>query len=89
MDDDYYVRYGDNNGYVDRTFYDNKENTLKEYDNLKLSEKITWKELIHEPLNQEEEQIIIKSDEAETITIGKTKYVVHDKNLNVVTKNQE
>lgn len=65
--EDYYVRYG--NEQPNRTFYMTLKEAEKQYDEIILDIKTTWKELIYEPLEQEEVQKIIKSDEVKVFDL--------------------
>ena len=66
--DDYVVRFGNDNGYVERSDYMTKEQAEKFYNKIKLSMRITWKELLYEPL-EEEVQEVVKSDNAEIVDL--------------------
>lgn len=68
--DDYVVRFGNDNGYAERSDYMPKEQAEKFYNKIKLSVKITWKELLYEPLEKEDVQEIVKSDNAEIVDLG-------------------
>ena len=68
--DDYVVRFGNDNGYVERSDYMPKEQAEKFYNKIKLNIRITWKELLYEPLEKEEVQEIVKSDNAEIVDLG-------------------
>lgn len=74
--EDYVVRYGDDNGNTNRSFYMNEKEANKLYSSLDLSIEITWKELIHEPLDEEEAQYIIKSDSVRVLDLGLCKVAV-------------
>lgn len=78
--EDYFVRYGDRSGVIDRTFYDTLANISKAYDKIKLGLLVTWKELIFEPLDIPEHQEVIKDDEVTLIPfIGNTIMIVDTK----------
>ena len=47
-----------------------KEQEKKFYNKIKLNMKITWKELLYEPLEKEEVQEIVKSDNVEIVDLG-------------------
>lgn len=68
--DDYVVRFGNNNGYVERSDYMSKEQAEKFYNKIKLNIRTTWKELLYEPLEDENVQEIIKSDNVEIVDLG-------------------
>ena len=68
--DDYVVRYGNDNGYVDRSDYMPKEQAEKFYNKIKLNIRTTWKELLYEPLEKEDVQEIIKSDSVKIVDLG-------------------
>lgn len=67
---DYVVRFGNDNGYVDRSEYMSKEQAEKFYNKIKLDIRTTWKELLYEPLEKEDIQEIIKSDSVKIIDLG-------------------
>ena len=68
--DDYVVRYGNDNGYVERSDYMTKTQEEKFYNKIELNTRITWKELLYEPLEKEDVQEIIKSDSVKIIDLG-------------------
>ena len=68
--DDYVVRYGNDNGYVERSDYMSKEQAEKFYNKIKLNIRTTWKELLYEPLEKEDVQEIIKSDSVKIVDLG-------------------
>lgn len=68
--DDYVVRFGNDNSYVKRSDYMSKEQAEKFYNKIKLSMMVTWKELLYEPLEEDEVQEIVKSDNAEIVDLG-------------------
>ena len=68
--DDYVVRFGNDNGYVERSDYMSKEQAEKFYKKIKLSIGTTWKELLYETLEKEDVQEIIKRDNAEIVDLG-------------------
>lgn len=68
--DDYVVRFGNDNDHVERSDYMSKEQAEKFYDKIKLSMRVTWKELLYEPLEEDEVQEIVKSDNAEIVDLG-------------------
>lgn len=68
--DDYVVRYGNDNGYVDRSDYMPKGQAEKFYNKIELNTRTTWKELLHEPLEDENVQEIIKSDSVKIVDLG-------------------
>ena len=68
--DDYVVRFGNDKGYVERSDYMSKEQAEKLYNKIKLDIRTTWKELLYEPLEKEDVQQIIKSDNVEIVDLG-------------------
>ena len=56
---DYVVRYGNDNGYVERSDYMSKEQAERFYNKIELNTRTTWKELLYEPLEKEDAQEII------------------------------
>ena len=73
--DDYVVRYGNDNG-VDRSDYMSKGQAEKFYNKIELNARTTWKELLHEPLEDENVQKIIKSDSVKIVDLGICKMVL-------------
>lgn len=67
---DYVVRFGNDNGYVERSDYMSKEQAEKFYNKIELSTRTTWKELLYEPLEKEDVQEIIKSDSVKIVDLG-------------------
>ena len=67
---DYVVRFGNDNGYVERSDYMSKEQAEKFYNKIKLNIRTTWKELLYEPLEKEDVQEIIKSDSVKIVDLG-------------------
>ena len=67
---DYVVRFGNDNGYIERSDYMSKEQAEKFYNKIELSTRTTWKELLHEPLEDENVQEIIKSDSVKIVDLG-------------------
>ena len=74
--DDYVVRYGNDNEYVDRSDYMSKGQAEKFYNKIELNTRTTWKELLYEPLEKEDVQEIIKSDNAEIVDLGICKVAI-------------
>ena len=68
--DDYVVRYGNDHGYVDRSDYMSKGQAEKFYNKIELNTRTTWKELLHEPLEDGNVQEIIKSDSVKIVDLG-------------------
>ena len=68
--DDYVVRYGNDIGYVDRSDYMSKGQAEKFYNKIELNTRTTWKELLHEPLEDGNVQEIIKSDSVKIVDLG-------------------
>ena len=67
---DYVVRFGNDNGYINRSDYMSKEQAEKFYNKIELSTRMTWKELLYEPLEKEDVQEIIKSDSVKIVDLG-------------------
>ncbi len=76
MQNDYVVRYGNDSGYVERSDYMSKEQAEKFYNRIKLNIRVTWKELLYEPLEKEDVQEVIKSDSVEIVDLGVCKAVL-------------
>lgn len=75
MQEDYVVRYGGDD-WVKRSFYETKKNALKIYTSIKLDKKTRWKELIYEPLEDEERQDVILRDEVKVLSVLGVEFVV-------------
>lgn len=75
MEEDFIVRYGNEKGLLGRSEYMNLKDATKLYDSL-TKDKATWKELIHEPLNQEDVSNVLKSEEHEVIYVLGSRLVV-------------
>lgn len=63
---DFVVRCGSDN-HVSRGFFDTYEQVLREYDSIKLDERTTWKQILWEPLDKPNVQVIIKEDSVNVI----------------------
>lgn len=68
--EDYVVRFGNDKGYVERSDYMSREQAEKFYNKIELDIKTTWKELLYEPLEKEDVQEIIKSDNVKIVDLG-------------------
>lgn len=81
MNEDYIVRYGNNDTYINRTDYMCKKEALKAYDKINLGNEtgLIWKELLYEPLEEKETQYIIKSDSVKIVDLGICKIAVPEK----------
>lgn len=77
--EDYVVRYGDDNGNTNRSFYMSKKGAKKFYSRLALGTETTWKELLHEPLSEEDSQYIIQSDSVRVVDLGLCKIALPNK----------
>lgn len=75
MAQDFVVRYGGENS-VGRTDYMTEKEATKFYNMLSLNTVTTWKELIHEPLDEPEVQRIVMSDSVKVIDLGLGKIAV-------------
>lgn len=76
---DYVVRFGNDNGYVERSDYMSKEQAEKFYNKIKLDIiTTTWKELLYEPLEKEDVQEIIKIDSVKIVDLGICKMALPD-----------
>ena len=72
---DFIVRYG-NNTSVDRGFFDTYTRVKKEFDSIKLDEKITWKQIIWEPLDKPDVQMVIEEESVKVVEVLGIKFVV-------------
>ena len=74
--DEYIVRYG-NESFTTRTDYQPLQECTKFFNKLKSDSKVVWAEIIHEPLDSYDEQIILDSFEKQIIDILGKKVVVN------------
>lgn len=72
---DFIVRYGGEDS-VSRTDYLTEKEAIKFYNKLELDTVITWKELIHEPIDEPEVQVVIMSASVKVIDLGIGKLAV-------------
>ena len=72
---DFVVRYG-NSDLSARSYYMTYDEALKEFESVKLDLSTTWKEIIWEPLDREEVQVVMKEEEVKVIEIFGKKLVV-------------
>ena len=72
------IQWFNDNGYVERSDYMSKEQAEKFYNKIKLDIKTTWKELLYEPLEDENVQKIIKSDSVKIVDLGICKMALPD-----------
>lgn len=68
--DDYVVRYGDDLSNTNRSLYMTKREAEKFYSGIKLNVNITWKELLYEPIEEDDSQYVIKSDSVRVLDFG-------------------
>jgi hypothetical protein len=73
--EDYFIRYGSNTT-INRSDYMTLKEAEKEYNRKQLNINTIWKELIYEPLEQEEVQNILKSDSVKVIDLGICKVII-------------
>lgn len=73
--ENYFIRYGSDTT-TNRSDYMTLKEAEKEYNRKQLDINITWKELIHEPLEEEDTQNILKSDSIKIIDLGICKVTV-------------
>lgn len=72
---DFVVRYG-NDTSVNRGFFDTYAQVEKEYNSIKLDARITWKQILWEPLNKSDTQVIVKEDSVRIVEVLGKKIVV-------------
>lgn len=72
---DFVVRYG-NDTSVNRGFFDTYAQVEKEYDSIKLDARITWKQILWEPLNKPDVQVVIKEDSVRVVEVLGMKMIV-------------
>ena len=78
MADDYVVRFGGET-FTDRSLYMTKKEATKFYDKLELNTSTTWKELLYEPLEEPEKQVIVRSDSVKVMDLGFCKIAVPER----------
>lgn len=75
--DEYVVRYGgESYESIFRSNYMDKRQAKKFFDDIELNTSVTWKELLYEPLNEEDAQYIIKSESVKVIDLGMGKIAI-------------
>ena len=72
---DFVVRYG-NDTSVNRGFFDTYAQVEKEFNSIKLDAKTTWKQILWEPLDKPDVQVVIKEESVRVIEVLGTKFVV-------------
>lgn len=72
---DFVVRYG-NDTSVNRGFFDTYAQVEKEYDSIKLDAQTTWKQILWEPLDKHDVQVVVKEDSIRVIEVLGMKIVV-------------
>lgn len=72
---DFVVRYG-NDTSVNRGFFDTYAQVEKEYNSIKLDAQTTWKQILWEPLDKHDVQVVIKEDSIRIIEVLGMKIVV-------------
>ena len=72
---DFVVRYG-NDTSVNRGFFDTYTQVEKEFNSIKLNANITWKQILWEPLNRPNTQIILKEESVRVIEVLGAKFVI-------------
>lgn len=78
MEEDYVVRYGGETP-VGRSDYMTEKEASKFYAKLDLSTSITWKELLHEPLEDLEVQEVIRYECVKVMDLGIGKIAVPER----------
>ena len=76
--DEYVVRYGSSSG-PKRSDYMNAKEAAEFYDKIQLGTEVTWKEILYEPLDDEERQDIVRSEEVKVLDLGLCKIAVPQK----------
>lgn len=76
MGEDYFVRYGNEYETLGRTFYVSLNEATKVYNSMSDKNKVTWKELIYEPLDEEDVSIVIKREDHKIINIMGKRLVI-------------
>ena len=72
---DFVVRYG-NDTSVNRGFFDTYAQVEKEFNSIKLDSKTTWKQILWEPLDKSDVQVVIKEESVRVIEVLGVKFVV-------------
>lgn len=66
MKDDYLVRYGNDQTVIDRTYHQTLKECQKVINDLEQESRITWYELLYEPIEKEDTTIIVETGEKDT-----------------------
>ena len=72
---DFVVRYG-NDTSVNRGFFDTYAQVEKEFNSIKMDSKTTWKQILWEPLDKTDVQVVIKEESVRVIEVLGAKFVV-------------
>ena len=72
---DFVVRYG-NDTSVNRGFFDTYAQVENEFNSIKLDAKTTWKQILWEPLDKPDVQMVIKEESVRVIEVLGAKFVV-------------
>lgn len=72
---DFVVRYG-NRDLSARSYYMTYDQALKEFESVKLDLSTTWKEIIWEPLDRVDVQVVVKEEEVKIVEVLGKKFVV-------------
>lgn len=72
---DFIVRYG-NNTSINRGFFDTYAQVKKEFNSIKLDARTIWKQILWEPLDKPDVQVVIKEESVRVIEMLGTKFVV-------------
>lgn len=72
---DFVVRYG-NDTSVNRGFFDTYAQVEKEFNSIKLDTKTTWKQILWEPLDKPDVQVVVKEESVRVIEVLGVKFVV-------------
>ena len=72
---DFIVRYG-NDTSVNRGFFDTYVQVEKEFNSIKLDVRTTWKQILWEPLDKPDTQVVIKEESIRVIEVLGVKFVV-------------
>ena len=76
MSADYVIRYG-NESKTERSDYDTLPNIKKQFEKLKSDSGVIWAEILYEPLNEEDKQIVIDEFEKQVVDFFGQKVVIN------------
>lgn len=76
---DFIIRYG-NDCETHRGFHDTYDNVMKEYNSIKLNANVTWKQVLWEPLDKSDVQVVVKEDSVKVMEILGAQFIIQATN---------